>query len=464
MSKKIPTRILLTQSQMPQQYYNVRADMHESLEPYINPGSMLPAKAEDLYPVFAQELCEQEMTEQRYVDIPEEVQRLYHIYRPSPVIRAYNLEKALDTPARIYYKYEGNNTSGSHKLNSAIAQVYYNKIQGITNITTETGAGQWGTALAMATANLGVDLTVYMVKGSYEQKPYRRAVMETYGAKVYASPSATTNVGREILQKDPENRGSLGTAISEAMEVALNTPNSRYSLGSVLNQVLLHQSIIGLEAKKQLEMVDEYPDYVIGCAGGGSNLGGLMSAFMQDKLTGKQSPYFIAVEPEACPSLTRGKYAYDFADVGHITPLIKMYTLGNGFMPAGIHAGGLRFHAMSPIISKLYHDGFIDEARSVFQKDVFAAALLFAQQETILPAPESSHAIRAAIDVALECKESGEAKTILFGLTGSGNYDLAAYQQYLDGAMVDYRPTDEELQKGFDTIPQQPEESKCKAV
>ena len=377
----------------------------------------------------------------------------YKIYRPSPVIRAYALEKALGTPARIYYKYEGTNTSGSHKLNSAIAQAYYNKEQGIERIATETGAGQWGTALSMACAHFDLPLRVYMVKVSYEQKPYRKSIIELYGANVFASPSDTTNIGREILKRDPNNTGSLGTAIGEAVEITLTTPNTRYCLGSVLNQVLLHQSIIGLEAKKQLELVDEYPDYVIGCSGGGSNLGGLIAPFMQDRLTGKAKPYFIAVEPSACPSFTRGKYAYDFCDVGHVTPLAKMYTLGSGFMPASIHAGGLRYHGMSPILSKLYHDGHLDEARAVGQRDVFEAAVFFAKHETILPAPESAHAIRAAIDVALECKEKGEAKTILFGLTGNGSFDLAAYNNYLSGTMENYAPSDEEIQKSLAELP-----------
>lgn len=410
------------------------------------------ATVEDLSPIFAEELCRQELTEERYIDIPGEVLEYYRKYRPSPVIRAYALEKALDTPARIYYKYEGNNTSGSHKLNSAVAQVYYNKMQGITDMTTETGAGQWGTALAMACAYYGIDLTVFMVKISAQQKPYRKAVMETYGATVYPSPSDITEVGRAMLAANPEATGSLGTAISEAIEFATKMPNARYSLGSVLNQVLLHQSIIGEEAKIQMDMVEEYPDYVIGCAGGGSNLGGLMSAFMRDKLAGKAKPHFIAIEPAACPSLTRGIYAYDFADVGHVTPLVKMYTLGSGFEPASIHAGGLRFHGMSPIISKLLHDGDLDEARGVYQKDVFDAAKLFAKYETILPAPESAHAIRGAIDVALECKEKNEEKVILFGLTGSGAYDLQAYMSYLSGDMENYAPSDADLEKGFEAV------------
>ena len=453
MTKFIPNRIILTESEMPTQWYNLRADMPEQPDPLLNPGTLEPITAEELSGIFSRTLSEQELTTERYIDIPGPVLDYYKKYRPSPVIRAFDLEKALGTPAKIYFKYEGNNTSGSHKLNSAVAQVYYNSIEGIKNITTETGAGQWGTALSMACAYFGLDLTVFMVKISAMQKPYRKGVMETYGAKVYPSPSDVTEVGRSILAKIPDDMGSLGTAISEAVEMAVSHPGSRYTLGSVLNQVLLHQSIIGEEAKLQMAKIDEYPDYVIGCAGGGSNLGGLISGFMRDRLTGKANPRFIAVEPAACPSMTRGRYAYDFCDVGHVTPLAKMYTLGNGFKPASIHAGGLRYHGMSPIVSKLYHDGFIDEARGVYQRDVFDAAVLFARTEAILPAPESAHAIRAAIDVALECKERGEAKTILFGLTGNGSFDLAAYMSYMDGKMENYAPSDEELQVGFDMIP-----------
>ncbi len=365
-----------------------------------------------------------------------------------------NLEKELGTPAKIYYKFEGNNTSGSHKLNSAAAQAYYAKKQGLTSLTTETGAGQWGTALAMACAYFGLDLTVYMVKASYEQKPYRRAVIETFGADIIPSPSDTTNAGRAILQKFPNTTGSLGCAISEAIEKAVTTKDCRYVLGSVLDQVLLHQSVIGMEAKTAMEMLGEYPDIVIGCAGGGSNLGGLMSSFMQDKLTGKQHPYFIAVEPASCPSMTRGKYAYDFCDTGRTTPLAKMYTLGCEFQPSPNHAGGLRYHGMSPVLSKLYHDGYLDEARAVEQSKVFEAAALFSRTETILPAPESAHAIYGAIEEALKCKETGEAKTILFGLTGTGYFDMSAYESFLSGKMSDYIPTDEDLEKGFASLPQ----------
>lgn len=374
------------------------------------------------------------------------------MYRPSPLIRAYNLEKALNTPAKIYYKFEGNNTSGSHKLNSAIAQAYYAKKQGLTGLTTETGAGQWGTALAEACAFYNLDLTVYMVKVSYEQKPFRKTVMETFDAEVIASPSDTTEVGRAILKNDPNTGGSLGCAISEAIEKAVSTPGRRYVLGSVLNQVVLHQSIIGLESKIAMEMLDEYPDIVIGCAGGGSNLGGIIAPFMQDKLTGKASPRIVAVEPASCPSFTRGRYAYDFCDTGKVTPLAKMYTLGSSFMPSANHAGGLRYHGMSPILSRLYHDGYM-EAVAVEQTKVFEAAVMFAKHETILPAPESAHAIRSAIDEAILCRESGEAKTILFGLTGTGYFDMTAYSAYLSKQMKDYIPTDEDLQRGFDKLP-----------
>lgn len=377
------------------------------------------------------------------------------MYRPSPLIRAYHLEKALGTPAKIYYKYEGNNTSGSHKLNSAVAQAYYAKKQGLSGLTTETGAGQWGTALAEACSYFNLPLIVYMVKVSYEQKPFRKSVMQTFDAQIIPSPSNTTNVGRKILEQNPNTGGSLGCAISEAVEKAVSTPGYRYVLGSVLNQVLLHQSVIGLESKTALEMLDEYPDIVIGCAGGGSNLGGLIAPFMQDKLLGKASPRIIAVEPASCPSLTRGKYAYDFCDTGKVTPLAKMYTLGCGFIPSPNHAGGLRYHGMSPVLSKLYHDGYM-EAVAVEQTKVFEAAVLFAKQETILPAPESAHAIRGAIDEALKCKETGEAKTILFGLTGTGYFDMTAYNSYLEQTMTDFIPSDEDLQKAFSQLPRIP--------
>jgi tryptophan synthase beta chain len=438
---------------MPKQWYNLRADMPEQPDPIINPATMKPAVEEDLYPVFCEKLAKQEMdSTTRYIDIPEEIQEMYKIYRPSPLIRAYNLEKALDTPAKIYYKFEGNNTSGSHKLNSAIAQAYYAKDQGLKGLTTETGAGQWGTALSEACSYFDLPLTVFMVKVSYEQKPFRKAVMQTFGAEIIPSPSNTTNVGRQILTENPTTEGSLGCAISEAVEKAVTTPGYRYVLGSVLNQVLLHQSIIGLESKIAMEQLGEYPDIVIGCAGGGSNLGGLIAPFMQDKLTGKANPRILAVEPASCPSFTRGKYAYDFCDTGRITPMAKMYTLGSQFMPSANHAGGLRYHGMSPILSKLYHDGYM-EAISVEQTKVFEAATFFAKKETILPAPESAHAIYGAMEEALKCKQTGEAKTILFGLTGTGYFDMTAYTAFLEGTMTDYIPTDADLQKGFNCLP-----------
>lgn len=452
----IPHRFYLTEDQMPTQWYNLRADMKEQPDPMINPATMKPAAVEDLYPVFCEKLARQELdSETRYIDIPGGILDMYKVYRPSPLIRAYNLEKYLDTPAKIYYKFEGNNTSGSHKLNSAVAQAYYAKEQGLVRLTTETGAGQWGTALAEACSYYGLDLTVFMVKVSYNQKPFRKAVMQTFGAEVFASPSSATEIGRKILAENPESGGSLGCAISEAVEKAVTSQDCRYVLGSVLNQVLLHQSVIGLECKKAMELLDIYPDVIIGCAGGGSNLGGLIAPFMQDKLTGKADPRIIAVEPASCPSLTRGKYAYDFCDTGRITPMAKMYTLGSGFLPSPNHAGGLRYHGMSPILSKLYHDGYM-EAVSVEQTRVFDAAVTFAKQETILPAPESAHAIRAAIDEALRCKESGEAKTILFGLTGTGYFDMTAYSNFIEGGMSDYVPTDADLQRGFDGLPSIP--------
>lgn len=451
--KKIPYRTYLTEEQMPKQWYNLRADMKELPEPMLNPQTMKSVKKEDLLPIFCEELVEQELNnEKRYYDIPKEILDMYRIYRPSPLIRAYNLEKALGTPAKIYYKFEGNNTSGSHKLNSAIAQVYYAKKQGVKGVTTETGAGQWGTALAEACSYFKLPLTVYMVKGSYNQKPFRKAIMQTFGANVIASPSNTTEAGRKILEKDPDTTGSLGCAISEAVETAVSREGYKYVLGSVLNQVILHQSIIGLEAKKAMEILGEYPDIVIGCAGGGSNLGGLIAPFMQDKLLGKANPKFIAVEPASCPSLTRGKYAYDYCDIGKMTPLAKMYTLGCEFIPSPNHAGGLRYHGMSPIVSKLCHDGYID-AVSVEQTEVFKAAIFFAKNETILPAPESAHAIKAAIDEALKCKETGEEKTILFGLTGTGYFDMTAYSSYIEHTMGDYIPTDEELKKYANELP-----------
>lgn len=454
MSKHVPYRIYLPEERIPRQWYNLRADMKEQPAPFLNPGTMQPLKLEELYPIFCEELAQQEFdSTNRYIDIPEEIVEYYKTFRPSPLIRAYNLEKELGTPAKIYCKFEGNNTSGSHKLNSAIAQAYYAKKQGLQGLTTETGAGQWGTALSMACAYFHIPLTVYMVKTSFNQKPYRKSIIETFGAEIIPSPSDTTKVGREILQKFPDTGGSLGCAISEAVEKAVSTPGTRYVLGSVLNQVLLHQSVIGLEAKQAMALYDEYPDIVIGCAGGGSNLGGLIAPFMQDRLTGKANPYFIAVEPASCPSMTRGRYAYDFCDTGKVTSLAKMYTLGCEFQPSPNHAGGLRYHGMSPILSKLYHDGFLDEARAVEQTKVFDAAIRFSRCEGILPAPESSHAIYAAIEEALKCKASGEAKTILFGLTGTGYFDMAAYASYFDRTMSDSIPTDEQLEKGFQGLP-----------
>ena len=450
----IPCKIYLSESEMPTAWYNVRADMQTKPAPLLNPGTGAPMTFDDLRPVFCDELIAQELdNDDRYIEIPEEIRSYYKTYRPSPLVRAYCLEKKLRTPAKIYYKFEGNNTSGSHKLNSAIAQAYYAKRQGLKGVTTETGAGQWGTALSMACAYLGLDCKVFMVKVSYEQKPFRREVMRTYGASVTPSPSDTTAVGRAILAANPGTGGSLGCAISEAVEVATSTPGYRYVLGSVLNQVLLHQSIIGLETKIALDKYGVTPDIIIGCAGGGSNLGGLISPFMGEKLRGEKDYRFIAVEPASCPSLTRGKFAYDFCDTGKVCPLAKMYTLGSGFMPAPNHAGGLRYHGMSPILSELYHEGLM-EARAVEQTSVFAAAEEFARVEGILPAPESSHAIKVAMDEAVKCRETGEEKTIVFGLTGTGYFDLTAYQQFNDGTMGDYIPTDAELQKGFDSLPQ----------
>ncbi|WP_294483495.1 TrpB-like pyridoxal phosphate-dependent enzyme [uncultured Ruminococcus sp.] len=453
MDKNIPYKTYLEESEMPKQWYNVRADMKNKPAPLLNPQTLKPMTAEELGVVFCDELVEQELnTTDAYIDIPEEIRDFYKMYRPSPLVRAYCLEKALGTPAKIYYKFEGNNTSGSHKLNSAIAQAYYAKKQGLKGVTTETGAGQWGTALSMACAYFGLDCKVYMVKVSYEQKPFRREVMRTYGASVTPSPSETTNVGRKILAEHPGTSGSLGCAISEAVEVAVGTEGYRYVLGSVLNQVLLHQSVIGLESLAAFEKLGEKPDIIIGCAGGGSNLGGLISPFMGQKLRGEADYRFIAVEPASCPSLTRGKYAYDYCDTGMVCPLAKMYTLGSGFIPSANHAGGLRYHGMSSTLSQLYDDKLM-EAVSVEQTKVFEAAQQFARIEGILPAPESSHAIRVAIDEALKCKETGEEKTILFGLTGTGYFDMVAYQKFNDGEMSDYIPTDDDLAKGFAGLP-----------
>lgn len=451
--KKIPYKIYLEENEMPTQWYNVRADMKNKPAPLLNPATLKPMTAEELGHVFCDELVKQELDDTNpYIDIPQEIRDFYRMYRPSPLVRAYCLEKKLGTPAKIYYKFEGNNTSGSHKLNSAIAQAYYAKKQGLKGVTTETGAGQWGTALSMACAYFDLDCKVYMVKVSYEQKPFRREVMRTYGASVTPSPSETTEVGRKILAEHPGTTGSLGCAISEAVEAATTREGYRYVLGSVLNQVLLHQSVIGLETKAALEKYDITPDIIIGCAGGGSNLGGLISPFMGEKLRGEKDYQFIAVEPASCPSLTRGRYAYDFCDTGRVCPLAKMYTLGSGFIPSANHAGGLRYHGMSSTLSQLYDDGLM-EARSVEQTSVFEAAEQFARIEGILPAPESSHAIRVAIDEVLKCKETGEEKTIVFGLTGTGYFDMVAYEKFNNGEMTDYIPTDEELAVGFAGLP-----------
>ena len=478
---KIPYKIYLSESEMPRTWYNVRADMKVKPAPLLNPATGKPCTAEELGHVFCDELVKQELDDTtREIPIPQEIQDFYKMYRPSPLVRAYCLEEKLGTPAKIYYKFEGNNTSGSHKLNSAIAQAYYAKNQGLKGVTTETGAGQWGTALSMACAYLGLDCKVYMVKCSYEQKPFRREVMRTYGASVTPSPSMSTEVGRKILAENPDTTGSLGCAISEAVEDATTHEGYRYVLGSVLNQVLLHQSVIGVETKIAMDKYGIVPDMIIGCAGGGSNLedttslhtgeelvggreyeniagggsnpGGLISPFMGEKLRGERDYEFIAVEPASCPSLTRGVFAYDFCDTGRVCPLAKMYTLGSGFIPSANHAGGLRYHGMSPVLSELYHQGLM-EARSVEQTKVFEAAEYFARVEGILPAPESSHAIRVAIDEALKCRETGEEKTILFGLTGTGYFDMVAYQRFNDGQMSDYVPTDAELQASFAQLP-----------
>ena len=451
---KIPYKIYLNEDEMPKEWYNLRSDMKNKPAPLMHPGTHQDMTAADLAPVFCDELIAQELDETTpYIPIPEEVYNFYKMYRPSPLVRAYCLEEKLQTPAHIYYKFEGNNTSGSHKLNSAIAQAYYAKKQGLKGVTTETGAGQWGTALSMACAYFDLDCKVFMVKVSYEQKPFRREVMRTYGASVTPSPSMDTEVGRSLLAQFPGTTGSLGCAISEAVEVATTNEGYRYVLGSVLNQVLLHQSIIGLETKIALDKYDIKPDIIIGCAGGGSNLGGLIAPFMGQKLRGEADYRIVAVEPASCPSFTRGVYAYDFCDTGKICPLAKMYTLGSGFIPAPNHAGGLRFHGMSPVLSKLYDDGFM-EAVAVPQTEVFKAAEQFARVEGILPAPESSHAIKVAIDEALKCKETGEAKNIVFGLTGTGYFDLVAYEKFHNGTMDDYIPTDEELAASIATLPQ----------
>ena len=450
---KIPYKIYLSEDEMPHAWYNLRADMKNKPAPLLNPGTLQPMTAQELEGVFCSELVKQELDDQTaYFEIPREIRDFYKMYRPSPLVRAYCLEEKLQTPAHIYYKFEGNNTSGSHKLNSAIAQAYYAKQQGLKGVTTETGAGQWGTALSMACGYLGLDCRVFMVKCSYEQKPFRREVMKVYGSSVTPSPSETTNVGRKILAEFPCTSGSLGCAISEAVETAVSTPGYRYVLGSVLNQVLLHQSVIGLEAKTAMDKYGVKPDVIIGCAGGGSNLGGLIAPFMGEKLRGEANYRFIAVEPASCPSFTRGEYRYDFCDTGKVCPLSKMYTLGSGFIPSSDHAGGLRFHGMSTVLSQLYADGFM-EAVSVKQTEVFEAAEYFARVEGILPAPESSHAILAAVNEAKRCRETGEEKTILFGLTGTGYFDLVAYEKFHDGVMSNYVPTDEEIARSLAQLP-----------
>ena len=457
MSTKIPTRLYLSEDEIPRYWYNVRADMKEKPDPILHPGTLKPVTAADLEAVFCKEPVRQELDEDtRLVPIPEGIQEFYRAYRPAPLIRAYFLEKALGTPAEIYYKFEGTNTSGSHKLNSAGAQAYYAKEEGLTSLTTETGAGQWGTAMAMAAAFYGLDLTVFMVKISSRQKPYRKALMETYGARLIPSPSDTTESGRKMLEQDPGTNGSLGCAISEAIEKAVGTKKCRYVLGSVLNHVLLHQSVIGQEAKAALDKYGIKPDIIIGCAGGGSNLGGLIAPFIGEKIAGKSQTRFIAVEPASCPSFTRGRYAYDFGDTAKTTPLLRMYTLGNGFIPSANHAGGLRYHGMNSVLSKLYRDGFL-EARSEAQTDVFDAAVRFMKVEGILPAPESAHAIKAAMDEAVECKKTGEKKVILFGLTGTGYFDLSAYTAYNDKTLSDQIPSDADLERGFATIPDIPQ-------
>ena len=456
MSNKIPYKTYLSEQEMPKHWLNLKAFMKEQHAPFLNPSTGAPCTAEDLEAVFCKECVSQELNAtDREIEIPKEIRDFYQMFRPSPLVRAYFLERVLDTPAEIYYKFEGNNTSGSHKLNSAAAQAYYAKKQGLTSITTETGAGQWGTALAMAAAFFGLHLDVYMVKVSAQQKPHRREVIRTYGANVIPSPSDTTAAGRKILAEYPETGGSLGCAISEAVEKALTTPDCKYVLGSVLDHVLLHQSVIGLECKSALDKYGVYPDTVIGCMGGGSNFGGLVAPYMAEKLQGKNEIEFIGVEPASCPSMTRGRYAYDYCDSAKITPLAKMYTLGCQFMPSPEHSGGLRYHGMSPVLSKLYHDGFM-RVEAVVQSKVFEAAVCFAKCEGILPAPESSHAIRVTIDEALKCKQTGEKKNILFGLTGTGYFDLASYKQYNDGTMTDTIPTEKDLMQGFQSIPELP--------
>lgn len=445
------TKILLTEREIPTHWYNIQADMPTPLKPPLNPVTKKPASPDDLAAIFPEEIIKQEMATERYIEIPEEVQRLYAMWRPSPVFRAHGLEKALDTPAKIYYKYEGVSPAGSHKLNTAIPQAYYNKKQGIKRLATETGAGQWGTALAMACKFFDIDCTVYMVKISYHQKPYRRSMMELFGAQVFASPSHKTDAGRELLEKDPDSNGSLGIAISEAVEDAVKNPDTNYSLGSVLNHVVLHQTVIGLEAKKQMEKAGDYPDVVIACSGGGSNFGGIAMPFVQDKIKEGKKTRIVAAEPAACPSLTKGKFTYDYGDTAHLTPMMMMYTLGSDFMPPGIHAGGLRYHGASPIQSQLLHDGLI-EAVAFEQQDIFEAAMLFAQSEGIVPAPESSHAIKAAIDEAVKAREAGESRTILFCLSGHGYFDMTAYDNFLSGMLQNSSLPDDVINKALEKL------------
>ena len=452
MNKNVPYKVYLEERELPENWYNIRADL-PGLSPYLNPATRKPVAPDDMLAIFPMDLIRQEMSDERYIPIPEEVRELYRSFRPSPRCRAYGLEMVWDTPARIYYKYEGNNPSGSHKLNTAIPQAYYNKKAGIRRLATETGAGQWGTALSVAAQMFDMECTVYMVKVSYLQKPYRKAIMQAYGATVHPSPSPLTQAGKKILEKDPDSLGSLGIAISEAVEDAAIHNDTNYALGSVLNHVILHQTIIGLEAKKQMEKIDEYPDVVVACCGGGSNFGGIAFPFLHDKVREGKRTEFIAVEPAACPTLTKGKFAYDFGDVAQMTPIMQMYTLGHGFVPPGIHAGGLRYHGDSVLVSKAYKDGLI-KARAVHQTEVFKAATQFARSELILPAPESAHAIKGAIDEALKCKETGESKCILFNLTGHGNFDLTAYEEYMAGNLSDYEYPDELLAEGLETLPQ----------
>ena len=455
MAKKVPNRVYLTEDELPKQYYNIAADMPNKIRPYLHPATFQPVGPEDLAPLFAKELIMQEVTTDRYIDIPKEVREIYAAFRPSPLVRAYRLEKALGTPAKIYYKYEGTNPSGSHKLNTAIPQAFYNKAEGIKRISTETGAGQWGTALSIACAMYDIECIVYMVRVSYDQKPYRKTLIQTYGAEIVPSPSNLTNAGRAILEKDPNSLGSLGIAISEAVEDAATRDDTHYALGSVLNHVILHQSVIGLEAKKQFDKIDDYPDIVIGCNGGGSNFSGCAFPFVHDKIVNGVDTEFIAVEPAACPKLTKGLFTYDYGDTAGMTPITPMYTLGHDFIPAGIHAGGLRYHGDSALLSQLYDDKIIS-AEAVHQTDVFKAAVQFARAESILPAPESAHAILVAINKALECRESGEEKTIFFNLSGHGHFDLSAYEAHLTGKLEDFEYTDEMLKQGLATVPHIP--------